>query len=77
MKPNHHWPATIEQSSQLLIDARPILASLQVTRTPGSGTVCRHDDDSGRVGQLRPTAAIMAGVTNRLWTFEDLFNEAM
>lgn len=37
----------------------------------------RHDDQSGRAGQLRPTAAMMAGVTNRLWTFEDLFNEAM
>jgi hypothetical protein len=37
----------------------------------------RYEDQSGRAGQLRPTAAIMAGVTNRLWTFEDLFNEAM
>jgi len=37
----------------------------------------RHDDQSGRAGQLRSTAAMMAGVTDRLWTFEDLFSEAM
>jgi IS1 family transposase len=34
----------------------------------------RHDDHSGRPGKLRPTAAMMAGVTDTLWTFEDLFD---
>ena len=37
----------------------------------------RHADDSGRSGKLRPTAAMMAGVTDRLWSFEDLFNAIM
>ena len=36
-----------------------------------------HADDTGKRGQLRPTAAMMAGVTDRLWSFEDLFDEAM
>ena len=27
----------------------------------------RYSDDSGRRGQLRPTAVMMAGVTDRLW----------
>jgi len=33
----------------------------------------RFDDNSGQSGRLRPTAAMMAGVTDRLWSFEDLF----
>lgn len=32
----------------------------------------RYPDDSGKCGRLRPTAAMMAGVTDRLWSFEDL-----
>lgn len=35
----------------------------------------RHSDDSGKAGKLRPTPAMMAGVTNRLWKFDDLFSE--
>ena len=35
----------------------------------------RHNDQSGKSGQLRPTAAMMAGVTPRLWTFQMLFDE--
>ena len=37
----------------------------------------RHTDDSGMSGRLRPTAAMMAGVTDRLWSFEDLFDAVM
>jgi IS1 family transposase len=37
----------------------------------------RHDDDSGQAGRLRPTAAMMAGVTDHLWTFEELYSRAM
>ena len=37
----------------------------------------RFDDKSGKAGMLRPPAAMMAGVTDRLWTFEDLFEAAM
>ncbi len=37
----------------------------------------RYPDDSGRPGKLRPTAAMMAHVTNRLWTFEDLYREVI
>jgi IS1 family transposase len=37
----------------------------------------RHDDDSGMEGKLRPTAAMMARVTDRLWTFENLYDAAM
>ena len=33
----------------------------------------RYDDNSGMSGRLRPTAAMMAGVTDRLWSFEDLY----
>jgi hypothetical protein len=32
-----------------------------------------YPDESGRCGRLRPTAAMMAGVTDRLWSFEDLY----
>jgi len=35
----------------------------------------RYQDWSGKAGQLRPTPAMMAGVTNRLWKFDDLFEE--
>ncbi len=34
----------------------------------------RFDDNSGQSGRLRPTAAMMAGVTDTLWNFRDLFN---
>jgi len=34
----------------------------------------RYPDDSGRRGQLRLPAAMLAGVTDRLWSFEDLFD---
>jgi len=37
----------------------------------------RNADDSGRPGKLRPTAAMLAGVTDRLWSFTDLFDAAM
>ena len=35
----------------------------------------RYQDWSGKSGQLRPTPAMAAGVTNRLWSFDMLFNE--
>jgi IS1 family transposase len=35
----------------------------------------RHTDYSGMSGRLRPTPAMAAGVTNRLWKFDDLFSE--
>lgn len=34
----------------------------------------RYPDYSGKAGRLRPTAAMMAGVTDRLWKVEDLFD---
>jgi IS1 family transposase len=34
----------------------------------------RHTDYSGKSGKLRPTPAMMAGLTDRLWNFEDLFD---
>ena len=37
----------------------------------------RHSDRSGRSGTLRPTAAMMAKVTNRLWNFGDLYDEVL
>jgi hypothetical protein len=37
----------------------------------------RYPDHSGKSGQRRPPAAMLAGVTDRLWTFDDLFDEAM
>jgi IS1 family transposase len=37
----------------------------------------RYPDDSGKPGKLRPPAAMLAGVTDHLWTFEDLFDAAM
>jgi len=35
----------------------------------------RHTDQSGKAGRLRPTPAMMAGVTSKLWSFDMLFNE--
>jgi hypothetical protein len=35
----------------------------------------RYQDWSKKRGQLRPTPAMMAGVTKRLWKFDDLFAE--
>jgi len=33
----------------------------------------RYPDESGRAGRLRPTAAMMAGVTNHLWSFDEFY----
>lgn len=33
----------------------------------------RHTDQSGKPGKLRPTAAMMAKVTDHLWTFEEFY----
>ena len=35
----------------------------------------RYQDWSGKEGRLRPTPEMMAGVTSRLWKFNDLFSE--
>jgi hypothetical protein len=35
----------------------------------------RYDDNSGKRGRLRPTPAMLAGVTNRLWSIENLYRE--
>jgi hypothetical protein len=37
----------------------------------------RYPDDSGREGRLRPTAAMLAGVTDRLYSFSDLYEEVI
>ncbi len=37
----------------------------------------RHSDTSGKPGTLRPTAAMMAGVVNKLWSFHDFYNEVL
>jgi len=37
----------------------------------------RYPDDSGRRGQYRRPAAMLAGVVDTLWDFERLFDEAM
>jgi hypothetical protein len=34
----------------------------------------RHTDYSKKPGKKRPTAAMMAKVTDHLWTFEELYN---
>ena len=34
----------------------------------------RYPDDSGQSGRKRPTAAMMAGLTDHLWSFEEFFN---
>ncbi len=36
----------------------------------------RYPDQSGKRGRLRPTAAMMAKVTDRLWSFDDLYETA-
>lgn len=37
----------------------------------------RYPDWSGKRGRYRPTAAMMAGITNDVWTFDRLYEEAM
>jgi IS1 family transposase len=37
----------------------------------------RYPDDSGKAGRYRPPAAMMAGITDRVWKFGDLFVMAM
>lgn len=37
----------------------------------------RHSDKSGKRGTLRPTAAMMAGVVDTLWSFDDFYNEVL
>jgi hypothetical protein len=37
----------------------------------------RYPDDSGRAGRLRPTAAMLAGVTDHLYSFSDLYDEVI
>jgi IS1 family transposase len=37
----------------------------------------RYPDRSGKPGKRRPPAAIMAGVTDHLWTFSELFRQVM
>lgn len=38
---------------------------------------CWRTRQPGNTSKLRPTAAMMAGVTDRLWSFEDLYNAVM
>lgn len=38
---------------------------------------CRFPDGSGKAGRRRPPAAMMAGITDRLWSFADLYNEVL
>lgn len=37
----------------------------------------RYPDNSGRPGKKRPTAAMLAGVTPKLWHFDDLYREVI
>lgn len=37
----------------------------------------RHSDQSGKSGRLRPTAAMMAKVTDSLWSFDRLYAEVI
>ena len=37
----------------------------------------RYPDHSGQAGRLRPTPAMMAGVTDRRWSFPELFDAVM
>ena len=37
----------------------------------------RFPDNSGRSGKLRPTAVMMAKMTDRLWSFDDLYDEVI
>jgi hypothetical protein len=34
----------------------------------------RFPDNSGRPGKLRPTAAMMAGVVDTLWSFDNFYD---
>ena len=34
----------------------------------------RHTDQSGKGGKLRPTAAMMAKLTDHLWTFDEFYS---
>lgn len=34
----------------------------------------RYPDKSGQAGRKRPTAAMMAKLTDHLWSFEELYN---
>lgn len=53
-----------------------IMNDATIVFQPIEGTIdcssCRGSI-SGKRGQLRPTAAMMAGMTDRLWAFEDLY----
>jgi len=33
----------------------------------------RYPDKSGKAGQKRPTACMMAGLTGHVWSFDELF----
>ena len=37
----------------------------------------RHSDQSGKSGKLRPTATMVVKVTDRLWTFDDLYDAVL
>ena len=37
----------------------------------------RYPDDSGKPGKYRPTAAMMAGLTDHLWKFKELFEAVL
>ena len=37
----------------------------------------RENDDSGKRGQLRVPAAMQAGIVDRLWKFDDLYDAVM
>ena len=37
----------------------------------------RYPDRSGKCGQKRPTAAMMAGLTGHVWSFDELFNAVL
>ena len=37
----------------------------------------RHKDTSGKRGKLRPPAAMMAGVVDKLWNFDDLYDNVI
>jgi hypothetical protein len=41
----------------------------------GHGGIIAKIEQCGRCGKRRPPAAMMAGVTDRLWSFQDLFEE--
>ncbi|MBW3598436.1 MAG: hypothetical protein KY475_14340 [Planctomycetes bacterium] len=52
------------------------LAALNYART-GQERQSAGGTQSGRAGKLRRTAAMMAGVTDRLWRFQDFFDELL